>query len=331
MSYSEIQEHFLLSFSINQMTNKKGTDLAQQLGSCVRQVLKVWELSEWQVVWGPAVFQNTPDGVYDNAAYIAFNAATSTYFISIAGTNMGSVFDMLEDLGTPTTVDWPFAPGKAQVAIGSFVGLEAVMKMTVPAGMPGAGATITEFLAADLPARGCPCMVLTAGHSLGGALAPLLALWLRDSQDDWDPGGNAADIGCWGFAGPTPGLADFAAYFNERIPNSYRVHNTMDFVPKQWVAQDMEAAKTLYTPPLLRSPLFETIEDVQIAMVKGLDYTQQGAHDTPLQGAYRQIPGTHPNQRFLNYGKQIWYQHVEGYFDLLGLQEQFVQFFKIKP
>ena len=164
---------------------------------------------------------------------------------------------------------------------------------------------------------------MTTGHSLGGAVAPLLALWLKDNQSAWDPGGRATDIGCWGYAGPTPGLSDFTTYYNARIPNSYRVHNTFDAVPYQWNAGDIAALPTLYVPPLSESVVVEVAAAIEKHMVKGLDYTQPGVHDMPLEGAYKELPGGPPKHAVEAFFEQAGYQHFRGYFELLGLWEQF--------
>jgi predicted lipase len=60
------------------------------------------------------------------------------------------------------------------------------------------------------------------GHSLGAALALLFA-------DDAVSATQNLQVGT--FAGPRTGLPDFAASFNQRVPNTVRVVNRWDIVP----------------------------------------------------------------------------------------------------
>src|SRR5262245_1838210 len=71
-------------------------------------------------------------------------------------------------------------------------------------------------------AAGPPLEVIVTGHSKGGALAPAVALWLKDALDSgredesWDPS-RRARVRCHAFAGPTPGNEAFAARIGEKL------------------------------------------------------------------------------------------------------------------
>jgi hypothetical protein len=68
-------------------------------------------------------------------------------------------------------------------------------------------------------------LVIT-GHSLGGALATLLAL---------DVAANTAlgkNLAAWTFASPRTGDPSFADTYNQVVPNTVRIANRMDLVPK---------------------------------------------------------------------------------------------------
>jgi Lipase (class 3) len=68
-------------------------------------------------------------------------------------------------------------------------------------------------------------LVIT-GHSLGGALATLLAL---------DVAANTAlgtNLSAWTFASPRTGDPSFADTYNQVVPNTVRIANRMDLVPK---------------------------------------------------------------------------------------------------
>jgi hypothetical protein len=70
----------------------------------------------------------------------------------------------------------------------------SILLATKPsAGLPGAGLTLPEFLRVAVQGQAA-IQVETTGHSLGGALSPVLALWLADQQGTpagWNPRGVA--------------------------------------------------------------------------------------------------------------------------------------------
>lgn len=77
------------------------------------------------------------------------------------------------------------------------------------------------FLKAQAPATN----VVVTGHSLGGAIANLLAL-------DAAVNDGAANLGLWTFAAPKTGFGEFATLFTQKVPNSIRISNEPDIVPK---------------------------------------------------------------------------------------------------
>ena len=87
---------------------------------------------------------------------------------------------------------------------------ENLRPRSVPAPPDGAGLDLLGFLTAEARAAAGPLDVAITGHSKGGALAPVVALWLRelltsaDHAERWD-GGRGARVSCHAFAGPTPG------------------------------------------------------------------------------------------------------------------------------
>jgi len=66
--------------------------------------------------------------------------------------------------------------------------------------------------------------VTICGHSLGGALATLLALDVAANTKYTDPT-------VYTFASPKTGNATFVATYNHVVPDTYRVANRMDLVP----------------------------------------------------------------------------------------------------
>ena len=93
--------------------------------------------------------------------------------------------------------------------------------------------------------------VTVTGHSKGGALAPTLALWLKETQTargdnrGWDDSGQAT-IRCVTFAGPTPGNAAFAKRIESALPDHHRIANDRDIVTHAWEKGQLAALGQLY-------------------------------------------------------------------------------------
>jgi hypothetical protein len=128
---------------------------------------------------------------------------------------------LTEDFGVHTTVTWQTVVGaevmlpsryaKAAISAGAFAGLTALLGM-VGVMADGSNATMLGALQGFLANVPAGANVAIAGHSLGGALSPVLALYMRNLQS-WNAGGNVTMIGAWPTAGPTPGESNFVAYY----------------------------------------------------------------------------------------------------------------------
>lgn len=186
-----------------------------------------------------------------NTMYVARDRATATYYVGIAGTNSISVPNwILEDfqvgaLATPWA-NPSSVPAGAQVFAGTALGLSFLQEITPLAGMPGAGQSIAQFLQSERDSQqsgGGISAVRVSGHSLGGALSPVLALWL---QDEVLP--TTVNVTANIYAGATPGNAAFQQYYNSRPLAQYTqvVDNSLDMVPHAWGADTLAAIPSLY-------------------------------------------------------------------------------------
>lgn len=180
-----------------------------------------------------------------NTMYVARDPATATYYVGISGTNSISVPDwILEDfqvsaLATP----WANAssvPSDAQLFAGTALGISFLQAITPLAGMPGAGQSLAQFLQSE---REKVSAVRVSGHSLGGALSPVLALWL---QDEVLPA--TANVTANIYAGATPGNAAFQQYYDSRplAQHTHVIDNSLDMVPHAWGAATVAAIPSLY-------------------------------------------------------------------------------------
>jgi hypothetical protein len=204
-------------------------EVERRLAPCLERELGKQPLTEgrWDLAWGPAVYRFAHADLDDNMMYVVRDAADPAHLaVATRGTNAKAVLDWLvEDFEVVRMKRWRYgtAPRDAKVARGTSDGLDVLRTMTAEAG-PAPGVRLADFLAAE--AREHPGLrVEVTGHSLGGALAPTLALWLADTKPDWDPSGQAR-IATYPLAGPTAGNAHFAAYSDARIGEAtVRIHN----------------------------------------------------------------------------------------------------------
>jgi pimeloyl-ACP methyl ester carboxylesterase len=98
------------------------------------------------------------------------------------------------------------------------------MYVSMKTGLDPASPTVTRALSA-LPFPKPVTSLTICGHSLGGALATLLAL---------DVAANAAfkNPTVYTYASPRTGGPQFAATYNQVVPNTFRVAGRIDLVPK---------------------------------------------------------------------------------------------------
>jgi len=281
----------------------------------------ITQMGRWEVAWGVGGVPRQVLGseAYElvNTMYVGFNPSVvfpndptprPTYIVAIAGTNSASRFDwMAEDADVRHTVEWDtwdpsntdqdnyfdddgMATDPPTAVISKSTGLAAgiVLRMTAPPGLPGANLTLQQFL------ESCPAenaTVIIAGHSLGGALAPTVALWLHQA------GALARFIHAFVYptAGPSPGNGAFAARFSAAFPpvgplaKPYQVwnrdvSNTLDVVPHAWNAGTLNGMKKMYVErpiDLFRHTELNLIIDVALD-----NASASGGVYEPIQPAY---------------------------------------------
>ena len=115
-----------------------------------------------------------------------------------------------------------------------------------PPDASGDGLDVLTFLSRQAAASAEPLEVTITGHSKGGALAPAVALWLKDSLL---VGGPGRALGRWtrgadprhAFAGPTPGNAAFANRIDKTLgADHHHLRNTNDLVTHGWQVSDLQ-------------------------------------------------------------------------------------------
>jgi hypothetical protein len=268
--------------------------------------------TSWTIVWGPAIFSfpvNVAGRHIDNVIFVARDGATNNYVMAIAGTDPESIDDwVFEDFIVCTTVPWvfdinPFGP-RPHISLATFNGLTILLNITPAcAPIPGTGMKLTTFLAT---LTGSPINLYTTGHSLGGALAPALTLALDNLRPLWDLSGNAT-FHPFAFAGPTPGDAAFAAYFNQKFPQGLqRVWNALDVVPHAWDTPHLKELPSLYGPPIQD---VTNAVNLLVAGIGGIGYT-------PLNNQPATFSGPQQNPKIITidayFNEAVW-QHTTAY------------------
>jgi hypothetical protein len=255
MNYTFNQQVFCLNALSNRSSAYNGMftdakDIAKQTKIDIQKVLNdkdssvsnnvQSEIGQWSLLWGPVVVAYAGKAI--NTMYIA--ASGGQYVVAIAGTDMTSIKDWCsEDFKVKNTVAWPlFVNDGSKVPMISEAtddGLNALLTMTDP---DPKGPTALDFLIAEGDkVKG----ITVAGHSLGGALSPVYALYLYQKFAN----ANNIPVNCNPVAGPTPGDNTFSDYYGQRLAKTTtRVWNSQDVVPHAWDYNLMAEISALYDP-----------------------------------------------------------------------------------
>ena len=190
----------------------------------------------WKIVWDPLA-------VGGNYAFIATDG--NVYALAIRGSLIEFSWDAFDnwidnDLNIAYQKDWAYTNNVsgARVSQGAYAGWENLNRMTDKKTRK----SLWSFLQANVVNK--KPLTIT-GHSLGGNLATVYAsyLWKRFSNI----GQVKNNINVITFAAPAAGNKSFADDFNAKFPNSLRVENIHDIVPKFPVSAMVADLGSLYS------------------------------------------------------------------------------------
>ena len=259
-TYSLQQQVFSLALVSNAASRHSGTvvPLEAVLTQAVESFFANAQayIGTWAIVWGPVVTLDPTQNEAGNAMFVARGAdavGKPVYVVAVAGTNPLSPYDVATEDFDVTLQPWPHplpaGAAAANVSQGTLDGLQDLLQMTDPA----TGTSLQAYLE-GVQGSSSATLVFT-GHSLGGALAPALALALFGG-----PAGGTLDASGWEavrilpIAGPTVGDAGYSALWASTFPpatdgsgNTWNqlVWNTLDVVPLAWA--QLGGLSTLYS------------------------------------------------------------------------------------
>jgi hypothetical protein len=309
--------------------NLKGSDskVEKEIAPCMTSALAA-QAPAWELVWGPAVYHFESNGLDDNMMYVVREKADpSTLAVVVRGTNPDALIDWLvEDFDIVDQVSWPGLPSsQAKISKGTSEGLHILQGMTaqVHGSTPSERQDLTQFLASQVANPPQLRNLYIAGHSLGGALSPAVALWLTESRNLWDHA-QQVQIHVYPLAGPTPGNADFAAYYDRSLgASTHRMWNPFDVVPRAWNHQSMGTLEDIYEPFTRAAPLERGLIDSLRWLAKDKGYIQIDASQESLSGFVQTHNWTREGQscktRPMDWLSEVGWQHHWGYQCALGI------------
>jgi Lipase (class 3) len=327
-TYDQTRTVFTLSMISNLGSGIQGTvaEIESKTYQAINAELSTQEptIGRWSVIWGPAVYQAKNSDVADNVM-VAFRAGTDSAIpgqivVGIAGTDPHSGFDWIfEDFLVVTTRPWETGNRgnlSPRIALGTSIGLSVLQSLVPGPGLPGVGVRLPAFLRSALSSS---TLLTIAGHSLGGALSPAMTLFLSDTKPIWDPSGFAT-LRCLPSAGPTSGDRDFATYYNGVLGQATtRLYNSLDVVPHTWQSEDLVQVPDLYSPAIPPTLQVFSLAVTALGISAACDYTQIDVRTPPLQGKVNTDIIDPSKSDCDNFTAQVYYQHVQAYFELLGI------------
>lgn len=286
-------------------------DLAHCMVKALEEQMGV---EDWELAWGPAVYHFSLGKLDDNMMYVVRNKKDPAHVVVVVrGTNPDSILDWLvEDFDVVDQVHWPGGNAPAGVKTSKSIseGLQILRSMTPEAG-PAPGQLITDFLQGEIDKYQHGLRLDVTGHSLGGALAPALALLLHETLN------GKVQISVFPLAGPTSGNAAFAAFYDGFLGTStQRLWNPFDAVPLAWNHESMGKMEDLYEPFTRADAVERGLIDSLRSSAKDGDYAQIDTTQPSISGAVSTDPKPGEKASWLN---EAGWQHHCGYQCAMGI------------
>lgn len=325
--YTEEQIVFCLSLAADTLGHIEGIrpviegEIAKKLNKVLsdNEVIKL--IGSWKVVWGPGVFQVYGSILADNSFNVvkSISSAPEQYVVAIAGTVERSLYAWLfENLDISITRKWPYGSNeKVSISNGTWTGLKNLQAIRPGPGQKSPGDAIEDFIKKEFKEKSNNAELVIAGHSLGGNLAAVFALWLADIKKSWDPKDKAI-IKTYPSAGATSGNKAFAEYFDQRFDDdhAHRIWNSLDVIPHVWYDEGLAQIPGLYKPKIEHDDFVELLINMYRDHIKKINYTHVKSKAAMLSGT---VKGDW--QSLWPFIVEMVYQHVQAYIELLKVKD----------
>jgi hypothetical protein len=194
---------------------------------------------------------------------LLWQAGSGEVVIAIRGTE--GIHEWVQDAKFDT-VPCKLLPGAGETEDG-FTDVYNSFAVNAPGGQPVTAALATIFGARQVNS------LTVCGHSLGGALATLQALDAAANSKFKNPI-------VYTYASPRTGNGQFATTYNVKVPNTFRIANRVDLVPKLPLSPPYEHAQGLFSlsaiqifPPAILvepNPLCENVLETYLHLLSKL-------------------------------------------------------------
>jgi hypothetical protein len=256
---------------------------------------------EWRAIWVGLTASRA------NLAYIA-QKITNLFFghhaLCLRGTMAGSPIDTSEDMEVGMMLPFTAGGGPGKISQGAMEAFTDIIMGTDLMIRLGKMESISSL-----------CVT---GHSLGGALATTISLYLAQGHV------QKGLIHPYTFAAPTAGDADFANWFDTQFPSAKCYYNYYDLVPNAWatladIYEDPSSNPFYPNPPgpTAGAPtkggleIKEIIKSIaqNVGVNSYVQPTQQTALNHPLEFYYTPYPQGAVND-VQQFEVQVGYQHA---------------------
>ncbi len=234
--------------------------------------------SDWERVWGPIIYCENPTSVpvhADNTMGVFYSDSQKLFVVAIAGTNRLSMFDWSEEnLAVGELVPWKHVTDKKLPILGS-ISKGTHTGLTTLLGLKDENQDLMfDSLKSYIEEKEISeAEVAVTGASLGGALAPALALYMLEKRSEWDTTGSIS-VSTYALAGPTCGGDKFAEYYESKIQKGeityVSKYNSLDVVPKAWNKETLGTIPTIYASHIKSPDDANPQETVMGTLVTGL-------------------------------------------------------------
>jgi triacylglycerol lipase len=260
------------------------------------QLGEVPELDGWSVMWGPTLF-----GPLESALLLSKqpeNPNRRTQSALVLRSRIPDCERLFDNLDLSLrALPWK-QPGFQQAECGSNLVRSAVQLMEHLGGAKAE--TLLEKLNLEAPNTD----LRIVGHSTGGALACLMALWIRHALQPLH------GIGIWPrvFGAPTPGNEAFANAFRRCFPRATHFASSLDISPLTWSVDGLEKILHLFPEDHGPSALERGLLHVAKKEIASLGYTQ-------IPGQILLNAKLRLDLPFQSHAK--WQHHIHQYLELL--------------